>query len=295
MPPFGRLLTAMVTPLCADLSVDYERAAALATRLVEAGNDGIVVAGTTGEAPTLTKEEKLRLFETVVAAVGHRARVLAGTGTNSTADTLAFSKQAAETGVHGLLVVTPYYNKPPQEGLYRHFAAVAEAVDLPIMLYNVPSRTACNILPATTARLARDYPNVVAIKECVPEQTAAVLAEAPPGFAVYSGDDAATLPMLAQGAVGVVSVAGHVVAPQIRAMIDAYTAGEAAGAATWHRRLLPVFKGLFATTNPILVKAALALTGFAAGGLRLPLVAATPAEQEALARVLAEAGVLPSP
>lgn len=292
VPPFGRLITAMVTPFREDLSVDYDRAAALARRLADAGSDALVVAGTTGESPTLSKDEKLRLFETVVDAVGGRIPVIAGTGGNNTAESVALTRQAEVTGVHGILAVVPYYNKPPQEGLYQHFAAIARATRLPVMLYNVPSRTATNLAPATVVRLARDFPNVVALKECVPDQTAEVLAGAPAGFAVYSGDDASTLPMLAQGAVGVVSVASHVAGPQIKEMIEAYIRGQVDQAAAWHRRLMPLFKGLFATTNPILVKAALELTGFPVGGLRLPLVPATEREKAALREVLAAVGIL---
>lgn len=292
MPPFGRLLTAMVTPLQRDGTVDLDRAAELAERLVASGSEGLVVSGTTGESPTLTREEKLALFRKVRAAVGQRAQVLAGTGSYNTADAVALSQAAAELGVDGLLQVTPYYNKPPQEGMFQHFGAVARAATVPIMLYNVPSRTSCSLTPATTARLARQFATVVAIKECVVEQVGEILRLAPAGFAVYSGDDAATVPMMAQGAVGVVSVASHVVGPQMRRMIDAFAGGDVNGAATLHQQLLPMFKGLFAVTNPILVKAALELTGFPVGGLRLPLVAASAQEQAALREVLAAGGLL---
>lgn len=292
MPPFGRLVTAMVTPMRADLSVDLDQAAALARRLVDSGSDGIVVSGTTGESPTLSVEEKLQLFRTVVSAVGDKAQVIAGTGNYSTAESVHLSRSAAETGVDGLLLVVPYYNKPPQEGLYHHFSTIAAVTEKPCMLYNVPTRTACNLLPETTARLARDHRNIVAIKECVTEQVAPILTAAPPGFAVYSGDDASTLLILAQGGVGVVSVASQVCGPQIKTMIDCYLQGEVARAAEWHRRLLPVFKGLFVTTNPILTKAALELTGFPAGPLRPPLIGATAQQREALRTALASAGVL---
>ncbi|OTA40534.1 MAG: 4-hydroxy-tetrahydrodipicolinate synthase, partial [Symbiobacterium thermophilum] len=254
MPTFGRLLTAMVTPMTPDGAVDYKRAGELAKRLVAAGSEGLVVSGTTGEAPTLSHEEKLRLFETVVDAVGDQVSVIAGTGSYNTAETIRFSREAARTGVHGLLLVTPYYNKPPQEGLYRHFRAVAEAVELPCILYNVPSRTSVNMLPAITLRLARDVPNIIGIKECADVgQLADILAGAPEGFRVWSGDDANLLPYLTVGAYGIISVASHVVGPQMREMIDAFLAGDTARAAAWHRRLLPVFRGLFAVTNPILV------------------------------------------
>ncbi len=293
MPTFGRLLTAMVTPMTPDGAVDYQRAGELAKHLVAAGSEGLVVSGTTGESPTLSHEEKLRLFETVVDAVGGQVSVIAGTGSNNTAESIRFSREAARTGVHGLLLVTPYYNKPPQEGLYRHFRAVAEAVDLPCILYNVPSRTSVNMLPATTLRLARDVPNIVGIKECADVgQLADILSGAPEGFRVWSGDDANLLPYLTVGAYGIISVASHVVGPQMRELIDAFLAGDTAQAAAWHRRLLPVFRGLFAVTNPILVKAALRLTGFPVGPVRLPLVDATEEQEEALRKALVEAGVL---
>lgn len=281
----------MVTPMHADGSVDYPRAAELAQRLIAAGNDGVVVAGTTGESATLSFSEKKRLFAAVKEAVAGKGHVIAGTSSYNTAESVELSQAAAEIGVDGLLLVTPYYNKPPQEGLYQHFAAIARAVRLPLMLYNVPSRTAVNLLPATQIRLAREFSHLVAVKECVPDQVAETLAGAP-DLAIYSGDDANTLPMMAQGAVGVVSVVGHVAGPQIKEMIEAYVQGATAQAAAWHRRLMPLFKGLFMVTNPVLTKAALELTGFPVGPLRLPLVAATAEQREALRAALAEVGLL---
>jgi 4-hydroxy-tetrahydrodipicolinate synthase len=276
----------------ADLSVDYARAAELAKHLTASGSDALVVSGTTGESPTLTVQEKLKLFETVVGAVGDTVPVIAGTGSYNTAETIQLSREAQETGVHGLLLVTPYYNKPPQEGLYQHFKTVAGAVKLPCILYNVPSRTAINLAPQTTLRLAR-VENIVGIKECGDlGQLTEILNGAPEGFTVWSGDDAATLPYLALGAHGIVSVASHIVGPQMQEMIAAFAAGQTAQAANWHRRLHPVFKGLFAVTNPVLVKAALAMTGFDVGPVRPPLVEATGAEQEALREVLASGGLL---
>lgn len=290
--PFPRLITAMVTPMKPDLSVDYDRAAELARHLAASGSDGLVVSGTTGESPTLTKAEKLRLFETVVRAVGDKVSVIGGTGSYSTAETIELSKAAEATGVHGLLLVTPYYNKPPQEGLYRHFRAVAESTSLPCMLYNVPSRTAINMTAETTLRLA-ELPNVIGIKECADlGQLTDILSGAPEGFQVWSGDDAATLPYLALGAHGIVSVASHIVGPQMQEMIQAFLEGQTAQAAAWHRRLMPVFRGLFTVTNPVLVKAALAMTGFDAGPLRPPLVEATEAERNQLQAVLAAADLL---
>ncbi|MFZ5827182.1 MAG: 4-hydroxy-tetrahydrodipicolinate synthase [Bacillota bacterium] len=292
MPTFGRLLTAMVTPMTESLEVDYKRAAELARHLVDSGSDGLVVSGTTGESPTLSKSEKLRLFETVVEAVGEKAPVIAGTGSYSTAESIELSREAEKTGVHGLLLVTPYYNKPPQEGLYQHFRAVAESVSLPCILYNVPSRTAINLAPETTIRLAQ-IPNVVGIKECADlGQLADVLSGAPESFRVWSGDDANLLPYLAVGAYGIVSVASHLVGPQMKEMIEAYREGQVEQAAAWHRRLLPLYRGLFAVTNPVLVKASLAMTGFPVGPLRPPLVEPSEGEKRALREALANAGLL---
>lgn len=292
MPEFGRLITAMVTPMKPDLSVDYDRAAALAEQLVKTGSEGIVVSGTTGESPTLTVAEKLQLFQTVVDAVGDKAAVIGGTGSYNTADTIELTRQAEKTGIDAVLLVTPYYNKPPQEGLYQHFKAVAAATALPCILYNVSSRTSVNMAPQTTLRLA-EIPNIIGIKECADlGQLTEILNGAPEGFRVWSGDDAATLPYLSLGAYGIISVASHVVGPQMQEMIQAYLEGQVEQAAAWHRRLYPVFKGLFAVTNPVLVKEALAMTGFEAGPLRPPLVAPTPREQDALRQVLADAGLL---
>jgi 4-hydroxy-tetrahydrodipicolinate synthase len=288
----SRLMTAMVTPMTPDLQVDYDRAAALARRLADSGSDGIVVSGTTGESPTLTAAEKLKLFETVVRAVGERTTVIGGTGSYNTAESIELTRQAAATGVHGLLLVTPYYNRPPQEGMYRHFAAIAEATPLPCILYNVPSRTSINLAPETTLRLAQ-IPNIVGIKECADlGQLAEILSEAPQGFRVWSGDDASTLPYLAVGAHGIISVAAHLVGPQIKRMIQHYSQGEVAEAAMIHRSLLPVFRGLFAVTNPVLVKEALSMQGFSVGPLRQPLVGANSTEREALRSILTSAGLL---
>lgn len=292
MPTFGRLLTAMVTPMNPDRSVNFKRAAELAQHLVASGSEGLVVSGTTGESPTLTVSEKLRLFESVLEAVGDKVTVIAGTGSYNTAESIALSREAERVGVHGLLLVTPYYNKPPQEGLYQHFRAVAEAVSLPCILYNVPSRTSINLAAQTTLRLAQ-VPNIAGIKECADlGQLADILRDKPEEFTVWSGDDSNLLPYLAVGAHGVVSVASHLVGPQMQEMIQAFRKGQVDQAAAWHRRLLPLFRGLFAVTNPVLVKAALAMTGFEAGPVRLPLVEASDAEKEGLRQVLAGAGVL---
>jgi 4-hydroxy-tetrahydrodipicolinate synthase len=293
MSRFGRLITAMVTPMNGDLSVDYARAAELAKRLVAGGSEGLVVCGTTGESPTLAKDEKLRLFETVVRAVGENAAVIGGTGSYNTAETVALTRRAEETGVDAVLLVAPYYNKPPQEGLYRHFRSIAESTTLPCILYNVPSRTSVNIAAQTTVRLAGDCPNIIGTKECGElTQIAEVITGAPEGFLVWSGDDAATIPMMSVGAYGVVSVVSHVAGPQMKEMIDAFAGGDVAQAAAWHRRLLPLFKGMFAVTNPVLTKAALTLTGFSPGPLRPPLLEASEAEMAELRRVLAAVDLL---
>ncbi len=292
----GSVLTAMVTPFDRHLAVDYARAAALARHLAASGSDGLVVGGTTGESPTLSEAEKLKLFETVLAAAGDRVTVVAGTGSNSTAHSIELTRQAATLGVHAIMLVGPYYNKPPQEGLFRHFQAVAEATDLPVIVYNVPGRTSANILPETIARLTR-IPNIVAVKEASGsvDQASAIIRAAGPGLRVYSGDDSLTLPILAVGGAGVVSVAAHVAGRQIKAMVSAYLAGDTALAAARHRELFPLFKAMFLTTNPIPVKTALRLTGMDVGGLRLPLVGATPAEEAAIAAVLGDLGLLTAP
>lgn len=286
MLKFGRLLTAMVTPFNQRGEVDYQAAKNLALKLVENGSDGLVIAGTTGESPTLSTEEKLRLFATVVEAVGGKATVIAGTGTNCTQKSVEMTKEAEKTGVDGVMAVAPYYNKPPQEGLYRHFKAIAESTSLPVMIYNIPGRTGVNILPGTMARLA-EVKNIVALKEAAGDlnQAAEMVRVLPKDFLVYSGDDSLTLPMLSVGAVGVVSVAGHLVGRKIRAMIDAHFQGRAEEAAGIHKELLSLFKVLFITTNPIMVKAALNLIGINVGPVRLPL---TEPGQEELGRLKTE-------
>lgn len=290
---FGAVVTAMVTPFDERGEVNYEAAAELAAYLVKNGSTGLVLAGTTGESPTLSMEEKLELFRVVVEAVGEKAYILAGTGSYSTRDAVKLTKAASETGVHGILSVTPYYNRPPQEGLFRHFREVAGATDLPVMIYNVPKRTGVNISPETTLRLA-EIENIVSIKEAGQdlEQAAAICRNAPPGFTVYSGDDSLTLPMLSVGAVGVVSVASNIAGPAIARMIAAYQNNRTEEAAALHRKLLPLFQGLFMTSSPIPVKAALKMMGFPVGEPRLPLVPLE-AEQEArLQQLLREYGLI---
>lgn len=289
MAVFGRVLTAMATPFHDDGAVNWAQAAALANRLVGEGSDGIVVAGTTGESPTLSDEEKTGLFRTVKEAVGDRGVVVAGTGTYDTKHSIHLSREAQRVGCDGLLLVNPYYNRPSQDGLYAHFRAIADAVGLPCMLYNIPGRTGVNCAPETIARLA-EVPNIVAVKEASGslDQVSDIRRRTRSDFLIYSGDDSLTLPILAVGGTGIVSVASHLVGPQIQQMVRAYEQGEVARALQLHLRLLPLFKVLFITTNPVPLKAALNLTGFKVGKPRLPLVEATPREKEQIQAVLSE-------
>lgn len=267
----GRVLTAMVTPFATDGSLDLGRAEALADYLVRNGNDGLVVAGTTGESPTLTHEEKLELWRAVRAAVPG-ANVVAGTGTNDTRASIEMSREALRLGVDAVMCVVPYYNKPPQKSLSAHFSGIAGAVDGPVVMYNVPARTAANMEAETSIRLSQ-IENIVALKEASTDlsQCAAVCAGAAPGFRVYSGEDSLTLSMLAVGAHGVITVAGHFAGPGIQAMIEAHTAGRPAEAARLNHRLQPIFKGIFCTASPIPTKALLRALDLAVGDTRLPL------------------------
>ena len=293
MSDWGRVLTAMVTPFDASLRVDYEAVQRLARYLAENGSDGIVVAGSTGESATLSQQEKLRLFETVVETVGDRVRVIAGTGGNNTAETIDLTKKAEATGVHGIMLVAPYYNKPPQDALYEHFKSVAAATRLPVMIYNVPGRTGVNVTADTIARLA-EIPNVVAVKEASGDlvQIAEIRRRTSADFRVYSGDDALTLPILAVGGHGVVSVASHVAGKEMAQMINLWFKGQVQKATELHLRLLPLFGALFVTTNPIPVKHALKLIGHDVGGLRPPLRPASSSEEAVLAKAMRESGVL---
>ncbi len=286
---FGRILTAMVTPFNQDLQVDLNLAKNLARHLVKLGNDGIVVSGTTGESPTITKQEKLDLFKAVVEEVGGQATVVAGTGGNNTAESVELTKEAEKLGVDGVMLVVPYYNKPSQEGLYQHFKVVAESTDLPVILYNIPGRSAINMTPATVARLA-EIDNIVGIKEAAGnmDQVAELKRLLPSDFAIYSGDDSLTLPMLSVGCKGIISVAGHIIADKIKEMINAYTSGNITLAAELHLKLFPVFKGMFITSNPTPVKTALNMIGVQVGGVRLPLVNATEQEKETIKNLLKE-------
>ncbi|WP_052852123.1 4-hydroxy-tetrahydrodipicolinate synthase [Streptomyces avicenniae] len=288
--PFGRVLTAMVTPFTADGSLDVDGAQRLAAHLVDAGNDGLIVNGTTGESPTTSDAEKTRLLRAVVEAVGDRAHVVAGVGTNDTRHSLELARAAEQAGAHGLLTVTPYYNKPPQEGLYQHFTAIADATGLPVMLYDIPGRSGVPITTETMVRLAA-HPRIVANKDAKGDLGRASWAIATTGLAWYSGDDMLNLPLLSVGAVGVVSVVGHLVTPELRALIESYTSGDVAKATEIHQKLLPVFTGMFRTQGVITTKAALDLLGLPGGPLRLPLVGLSADETAQLGRDLAAGGV----
>lgn len=287
MKDFGRVLTAMVTPFTESGEVAYEQAATLARYLVKTGSDGIVVSGTTGESPVLTKGEKERLFAVVKEAVGDQATVIAGTGSNNTKDSIELTKIAEKVGVDGVMLVTPYYNKPSQEGLYQHFKAVAQETSLPVIVYNVPGRTSVNLLPGTVKKLA-EIENIVAVKEASGslDQVAEIRRTTPQDFIIYSGDDSLTLPMLALGGHGVISVASHVAGKLIKEMIANFIAGKVEEAKEIHLKLYPLFKVLFITTNPVPVKAAVKLAGINVGPPRLPLVEATSQEVEAIEKVM---------
>jgi 4-hydroxy-tetrahydrodipicolinate synthase len=291
---FGRIVTAMVTPFKGVGEVDYEVAAQLANHLVNHGSDGLVVCGTTGESPTLSWDEEYRLFQVIKQAVAGRAKVLAGTGSNSTHEAIEATSKAAALGLDGALLVVPYYNKPPQEGLYEHFKAIATAVpDLSIMLYNIPGRTGQNLQPETVARLT-DLPNIVAIKEASGslDQASQIRRLTPLDFEIYCGDDSLTLPMLAVGGTGVVSVASHLVGDRMQKMVQHFFEGRPQDAASIHLQLMPLFKALFLTANPIPLKAALRLQGWAVGNTRLPLPDVPADVERELKQVLTDLSLL---
>lgn len=293
--PFGRLITAMVTPLRRDGALDLDGAARLATYLVqEQGNDALVISGTTGESPTTSDAEKQQLLRAVVEAVGSRATVIAGVGTNDTAHTVELAREAEKAGAHALLVVTPYYNKPPQAGLQHHFTTVADATGLPCMLYDIPGRTGTAISTETLCRLA-EHERIVAVKDAKGDFVETSWVTRRTDLTVYSGDDKHTLPLLAVGGVGVVGVPTHLFGRPTRAMIEAYERGEVAEAQRLHQSLLPVFTGFFRTQGVILTKAALHLCGLPAGPVRPPLVDATEAEIAQLRDDCAEAGLTLQP
>lgn len=289
MADFGRVLTAMATPFDESGAVDFEQAASLAKHLVANGSDGIVVAGTTGESPTLSDEEKIRLVRTVKDAVAGRALVVAGTGTNDTRHSVHLTKDAQRAGADGILLVNPYYNRPSQDGLYAHFRTIAESTPLPCMLYNIPGRTGVNTAPETIARLA-EMPNITAVKEATGnlDQASEIRRLTKDDFQIYSGDDSLTLPILAVGGAGVVSVASHLAGREIREMVQAYQQGDVRRAVQLHIRLFPLFRVLFITTNPVPLKAALNMSGIKVGKPRLPLVEATAKEKEQIGAVLKE-------
>ena len=273
MAEIGRLITAMATPFDGEGEVDLRQAANLARALLDSGSDGLVIAGTTGESPTLTDKEKWSLFAAVKRAVGGRGAVIAGTGSYSTAESIRLTREAEEIGVDGILLVVPYYNKPTQEGLFRHFEAIARSTRLPVMLYNVPSRTVTNMAAETTVRLSR-IPNIVGIKEASGDlaQIGRIVENTRDDFLVWSGNDEDTLPILSVGGYGVVSVASHLVGGQIQEMIQSFVAGDTDRAAQIHRRLLPLVKALFLVGSPSPLKFALNQIGFNVGQPRLPLV-----------------------
>ena len=289
MVELGRVLTAMVTPFDEGLAVDYAQAGALARALVASGSDGLVVTGTTGENPALEAEENQRLWAAVKEAVGGSATVIAGSGTNGTGETIRLSRAAAEAGADALLLVVPYYNKPTQEGLYRHFKAVADSTPLPCILYNVPGRTIVNMSAETTLRLAHEVPNIVGIKEASGDfaQMARIIAGAPEGFRVWSGNDTDTFGLLCLGGYGVVSVTSHLIGRQIQRLIALVLEGRVEEAAAEHQRQLALSQGLFVVSNPIPVKYALNRVGLRVGGLRLPLVEADAATAAFLDELLA--------
>ncbi|MDK2823080.1 MAG: 4-hydroxy-tetrahydrodipicolinate synthase [Clostridia bacterium] len=290
---FGRLLTAMVTPFNEKLEVDYKKAQELAQYLISRGNDGVVVAGTTGESPTLSKKEKVNLFKAIKEVIGNKGQVIAGTGSYSTKDSIELTEAAEEIGVDGVMLVVPYYNKPPQDALYEHFKTIAQSTKLPILLYNVPGRTSTNMLPETVARLSQ-ITNIVAIKEAAGDmdQVSSLKNNVAENFMIFSGDDSLTLPMLALGAHGVISVAGHLVGNEIKEMIDSFINGNVLKAQQLHQRLFPLFKTMFITTNPIPVKTAVNLLGINVGGMRLPMIEATEEQKIKISQVLKEVGKL---
>ncbi len=293
-PQFGRLITAMITPFDENRDIDLKRTDEFVNRLIDGGTDSIIVCGTTGESPTVFYPQKIEVIRRVIEAANGRVPVIANVGDNCTADTIDFASDVAKLGVDGFMCVVPYYNKPPQEGLYQHFKAIADSTELPIILYNIPGRCVINMKAETTLRLAHDCANITAIKEASGDidQVKAILADAPEGFQVYSGDDSFTFPLMKAGGTGVISTISNVATARMKEIVDLCAAGKWEEAEVANERLLPLMNGLFETTNPILVKEALALDGFPVGGVRLPLVDATPDQSERLASIMREVGVL---
>lgn len=288
---FGQVITAMVTPFQANGDIDWTATEQLIEHLLANGTDGLVVAGTTGESPTLSTEEKVELFRFTVRAVNGRAPVIAGTGSNDTRASVALTRLAEEAGVDAVMLVTPYYNKPSQEGMYQHFRTIAETTKLPVMLYNIPGRSAVGMTPETIIRLA-EVSNIVSVKEASGDldAMAQIIEETPDTFSLYSGDDGLTLPVLAIGGTGVVSVASHIIGNDMQEMVQLFRSGSLAEAASAHRKLLPLMKGLFAAPNPVPVKTALNLSGVETGGVRLPMIPLTEEETATLHRLLHNSG-----
>ena len=293
-PQFGRLITAMITPFDNERNLDLKRCAEFADRLVKGGTDALAVCATTGESPTIFYPQKIEVIKTVIEAVDGRAKIIANVGDNCTQDTIDFVRDVEKLGVDGLMCVVPYYNKPPQEGLYQHFKAIAESVNLPVILYNIPGRCVTNMTAETTLRLAHNVKNIVAIKEASGnmEQIKQIIDNAPEGFVVYSGDDSATYDIMKLGGVGVVSTISNIATARMKEIVDLCAAGKWDEAKAANDKLLPMMDGLFETTNPILVKEALKLVGFPVGGVRLPLVDATPEQSNRLAAIMHEVGVI---
>ena len=289
-PPFGRLLTAMITPFKDDLSIDWAGVEKLAKHLVSTGHDGIVVNGTTGEAPTTSDDEKIEIIKVVRKAVDGKAKVVAGAGNNETSHSVEQAEMAANAGADGLLVVTPYYNKPPQAGIEAHFRAMADATKVPVMLYDIPGRTGVAIEPDTIVKLA-SHPNIVALKDAKGDVASTSWVIKRCGIPVYSGDDILNLPLLSVGAVGFVSVCGHTVGADLRVMLDSWFSGDSAKALEIHQKLLPVYTGTFRTQGAILTKAALNIMGLPGGKVRLPLVDATESQISQLREDLRAGGV----
>jgi 4-hydroxy-tetrahydrodipicolinate synthase len=287
MMNFGQMLTAMVTPFDQHGEVDYNAARTLVNHLIDNGSDGLVVAGTTGESPTLTTEEKVELFKLVVETSAGRVPVIAGTGSNNTRASIKLTKLAEEAGVDGIMLVTPYYNKPSQEGLFQHFKAIAESTSLPVMLYNIPGRSVVNMSVDTVVRLS-EINNIVSVKEASGnlDMMSEIISRTPENFTLYSGDDGLTLPVLAIGGTGVVSVASHIIGNEMQEMINQFKSGRVQEAASSHRSLLPIMKALFAAPNPVPVKAALTMQGVQVGDVRLPMVPLNEEEKSALLKVL---------
>lgn len=293
-PQFGRLITAMITPFDNERNLDLKRCAEFADRLVKGGTDALAVCATTGESPTIFYPQKIEVIKTVIESVDGRAKIIANVGDNCTQDTIDFARDVEKLGVDGLMCVVPYYNKPPQEGLYQHFKTIAESVDLPVILYNIPGRCVTNMTAETTLRLAHDVKNIVAIKEASGnmEQIKQIIDNAPEGFVMYSGDDSVTYDIMKMGGAGVISTISNIATARMKEIVDLCAAGKWDEAKAANDKLLPMMDGLFETTNPILVKEALKLVGFPVGGVRLPLVDATPEQSERLAAIMREVGVL---